>query len=68
MTVEQAALALGVPLVYYSGRGGSEIYVAGGSPALPGFYPSDVANALQVRNGHLTGGKKDWRMRRPSSF
>ena len=51
MTVEQAALALGVPLVYYAGRGGSEVYVAGGSPAIPGFYPSDVAIALQFRNG-----------------
>lgn len=68
MSVEQAALALGVPLVYYSGRGGSEIYVAGGSPAIPGFYPSDVAIALQFRNGHLTGWKKDWRMRRPWPF
>jgi len=68
MTVDQAAYALGVPLVYYSGPPGSEIFVAYGSPGIPGFYPVDSAIALQFRNGHLTGWKKDWRLRRPWPF
>ena len=57
-----------VPLVYYSGRGGSEIYLAYGSPGIPGFYPTDSALALQFRNHQLTGWKKDWRLRRPWPF
>ncbi len=65
MTPDQAAVALGVPLVYHSGPPGSEILLAFGTPAIPGFYPSDSALALQFRRGHLTGWKKDWRMRRP---
>jgi len=68
MTPEQASIALGVPLVYYSGRAGSEVYVAYGSPGIPGFYPVDSALALQFRNGQLTGWKKDWRLRRPWPF
>jgi hypothetical protein len=68
MTPEQASIALGVPLVYYSGRPGSEIYLAYGSPGIPGFYPVDSALALQFRNGQLTGWKKDWRLRRPWPF
>src|SRR5260370_4755198 len=68
MTPEQASIALGVPLVYYSGRAGSEIYVAYGSPGIPGFYPVDSALALQFRKGQLTGWKKDWRLRRPWTF
>jgi hypothetical protein len=68
MTPEQASIALGVPLIYHSGRPGSEIYVTGGSAGVPGFYPVDSAIALQFRNGHLTGWKKDWRVRRPGPF
>src|SRR5205807_304025 len=68
MTPEQASIALGMPLVYYSGRGGSEIYLAYGSPGIPGFYPVNSALALQFRNGQLTGWKKDWRLRRPWPF
>jgi hypothetical protein len=65
MTPDQAAVALGVPLVYHSGPRGSEILLAFGTPGIPGFYPSDSAIALQFRRGHLTGWKKDWRIRRP---
>jgi hypothetical protein len=54
--------------VYYSGRAGSEIYLAYGSPGIPGFYPVDSAIALQFRKGQLTGWKKDWRLRRPFPF
>jgi len=68
MTPEEVSSALGVPLVYYSGRAGSEIYLAYGSPGIPGFYPVDSAIALQFRKGQLTGWKKDWRLRRPFPF
>jgi hypothetical protein len=68
MTPAEVSMALGVPLVYYSGAGGSEIYIAYGSPGIPGFYPSDSALALQFRNGQLSGWKKDWRLRRPWPF
>jgi hypothetical protein len=68
MTPDQASLALGVPLVYHSGPQGSEIYLAYGSAGVPGFYPVDSALALQFRRGHLTGWKKDWRLRRPWPF
>src|SRR5262245_60759360 len=67
MTVEQASVALGVPLIRHSGRGGSAVYVAGGTAAL-GYYPVDVGIALQFRNGQLTGWKKDWRVMRPGPF
>jgi hypothetical protein len=68
MTPDQASAALGVPLVYHSGKPGSEIFLAFGSPGIPGFYPSDSALALQFRRGHLTGWKKDWRVSRPWPF
>jgi hypothetical protein len=68
MSPEQAAVALGVPLIYHSGPPGSEIYLAYGSPGIPGFYPADSAIALQFRKGQLTGWKKDWRLRRPTPF
>ena len=51
MTPQEASIALGVPLVYYAGGPGSEIYLAYGSPGVPGFYPVDSALALQFRNG-----------------
>jgi hypothetical protein len=68
MTPDQAALALGVPLIYHSGGHGSEIYLAYGSAGVPGFYPVDSALALQFRKGRLTGWKKDRQLRRPWPF
>jgi hypothetical protein len=68
MTPDQASSALGVPLVYHSGPQGSEILLAYGSAGVPGFYPVDSALALRFRKGHLTGWKKDWRVRRPWPF
>ena len=68
MTRDQAAAALGVQVVFYSAYHGSEIYVAYGSAGIRGFYPVDSAVALQFRNGHLTGWKNDWRLRRPWPF
>jgi hypothetical protein len=64
MTLDEAALALGVPLFYHSGPAGSEIYVAYGQAGLLRAYPVASALALQFRNGRLTGWKKDWRVRR----
>jgi hypothetical protein len=64
MTPEEAAVALGAPLFYYSGRDGSEIYVAYGQAGIPRAYPLASAIALQFRNGHLTGWKKDWHLHR----
>ena len=49
------ASALGLPLVYHSGRPGSQIYVAAGPAGIPGFYPTDHGIALQFRRGRLTG-------------
>jgi hypothetical protein len=68
MTPQEASAALGIPLVHHSGRRGSEIYYAGASEGIPGFYPTDTALALQFRRGRLTGWKQDWRLRRPWPF
>jgi hypothetical protein len=68
MTPEQVTAALGVPLTYYSGPPGSEIYVVAGSAGIPGFYPVDSALALQFRRGRLTGWKKGWHLYRPWPF
>ena len=68
MTPAEASLALGLPLAYHSGRHGSEIYVAADRAGIPGFYPTHFANALQFRNGRLTGWKKDWNLERPWPF
>ena len=68
MTPEEVSSVLGVPLVYIPDGRGSEIYLAYGSPGIPGFYPVDSAIALQFRKGQLTGWKKDWRLRRPWPF
>ena len=68
MTPAEASLALGVPLIYHSGRPGSELLLAYRPAGIIGFYPSDSAIALQFRNGHLTGWKKDWRMQRNWPF
>lgn len=68
MTPDEAAAALGLPLVYHSGRRGSEIYIAAGPAGIPGFYPTDHGIALQFRRGRLTGWKKDWQLRRPGPF
>ncbi len=68
MTPDAAEVALGVPLLYHSGRPGSEIYLAVGLADIPGFYPVDTALALQFRRGHLTGWKSDRRLRRPWPF
>jgi hypothetical protein len=69
MTPEQAAAALGVPLVYYGGPKGSEIFLAYGKAGFtPMILPIESAVALQFRKGQLTGWKKDWQVGRPFPF
>jgi len=68
MTPDEASLALGAQLVYYAAHQGSEIYLAYGAAGVPGLYPTDTVIALQFREGHLTGWKKDWKLRRPWPF
>jgi len=66
MTPAQASAALGVPLKYYSGPRGSEIYLAAGPIDLPpGRFPGNSTIALQFRGGRLTGWKKDWSLDKP---
>jgi hypothetical protein len=65
MTRAEASAALGLPLVYHSGRRGNEIYLAAAPAGIPGFYPTDFGIALQFRGGRLSGWKKDWRLVRP---
>jgi hypothetical protein len=69
MTAQQASDALGVPLVYYSGPPGSEIFLAyGKAGTVPMILPIESAVALQFRGGQLTGWKKDWQVGRPFPF
>ena len=60
MSADEAALALGTPLTYVSGRPGNELFVTlrhvGGS----GFFPRNDPLYLQFRRGHLTGWKGFW--------
>ena len=67
--VQQAADALGVPLVYVSGPRDAEVFVAYGRAGYrPQMLAIDTAMALQFRRGHLTGWKKDWQVGRPIPF
>jgi len=68
MTPQQASDALGVPLVYHSGPPGSEIFLAYGRAGTYYMLPIESAVALQFRQGHLTGWKKDWQVPRPIPF
>lgn len=65
MTPEQAAVALGVQLLYVRGRPGDELLVA-----LPNVKGSTLASRsdglyLQFRQGRLSGWKGDWGTIRP---
>ncbi len=65
MTPDQAAGALGAPLVYVRGRPGAETFVAERDAGVPGLYPVGERIFLQFRRGGLTGWKKDWAVTRP---
>ena len=65
MTVEQATIALGVPLQYVGGPPGSELLLA-----LPNVKGATLASRsdglyLQFRHGRLSGWKGDWGTIRP---
>lgn len=59
MNTQDAALALGTPLQYVSGRQGNEIFAALRSGGSGYFFRNDQL-FLQFRNGRLTGWKGDW--------
>lgn len=60
MTPQDAAVALGAPLIYHHGRRGSAVFYATRPAHIPGFYPVDRRVYLQFRKGCLTGWKSDW--------
>jgi hypothetical protein len=62
MTVPEVSAALATPLVYVSGRRGSEIFLARQLAPVPGIYPVEKPTFLQFRRGRLTGWKSDWRI------
>ena len=62
MTPQEVEQVIGAPLVYLSGRAGSERYLAQRASTVPGIYPVDTRLVLQFRRGHLTGWRRDWQM------
>ncbi len=60
MTAPDAAIALGTPLDYVSGRPGEEIYLTIRSVGGGGLFPRTDKLFLQFRRGRLAGWKADW--------
>lgn len=63
MTPEQVARVVNAPLIYLSGRRGSERYLVQRPATVPGFYPVEARIVLQFRRGLLAGWRRDWQMR-----
>ena len=63
MTRDEVASVVAAPLIYLSGRRGSERYLVERLSTVPGFYPVDARVVLQFRRGRLTGWRRDWQMR-----
>ena len=65
MSIEQAATALGVTLIYVRGRPGNEMFLALAN--VKGSALSDRRDGLylQFRRGKLAGWKGDWGTNRP---
>jgi hypothetical protein len=63
MSRDQVARVVEAPLIYLSGRRGSERYLVERAATVPGFYPVDARIVLQFRSGKLTGWRRDWHMR-----
>jgi hypothetical protein len=63
MTPDEVARVVDAPLIYLSGRRGSERYLVERMASVPGFYPVDTHIVLQFRRGRLTGWRRDWQMR-----
>ena len=60
MTAQDAAIALGTPLDFISGRPGDEIYLTIRSVGGGGLFPRTDKLFLQFRRGRLAGWKADW--------
>ena len=56
MTPKEAEAALGEPLVYHSGRGRSQIYIAYGPAGIPGFYRDDCVRLICPDQFSYPGG------------
>lgn len=63
MTPDQVERVVQAPLVYLSGRRGSERFIVERISSVPGIYPIDTRIILQFRRGRLTGWRRDWQMR-----
>ena len=63
MTPDEVARVVDAPLIYLSGRRGSERYLVQRRASVPGLYPVDTRIVLQFRRGRLTGWRRDWQMR-----
>jgi hypothetical protein len=63
MTRDEVARLVDAPLIYLSGRPGSERYMVERMSTIPGWYPIDARIILQFRRGRLTGWRRDWQMR-----
>jgi hypothetical protein len=63
MTPQEVEHVVQAPLVYLSGRRGSERYLIQRMSTVPGIYPVDTHIVLQFRRGRLTGWRRDWQMR-----
>ena len=63
MTRDEVAQVVETPLIYVSGRRGSERYLVQQPSAVPGIHPVDERITLQFRQGRLTGWKREWLMR-----
>ena len=62
MTPDEAAAAIGSPLIPLVQRRGDEIYVVDRYANIPGFYGTGHHVYLQFRKGALTGWKNDFRL------
>src|SRR5262245_40011382 len=63
MTPQEVEHVVQAPLIYLSGRRGSERYLIERMSTVPGIYPVDTRIVLQFRHGRLTGWRRDWQMR-----
>ena len=63
MTPQEVEQIVQAPLIYLSGRPGSERYLVQRLSTVPGIYPVDARLVLQFRRGRLTGWRRDWQMR-----
>jgi hypothetical protein len=63
MTPAQVEQIVQAPLIYLSGRRGSERFLVERMSTVPGIYPVDTHIVLQFRRGRLTGWRRDWQMR-----